>query len=116
MAQKRRRKSNGAELDVFQDRAGRANAAIFEALVAETPQTITWHLNVKYLAFKNDQTGQEFWVQESRSGALSTPSSSDTGTFQNSGPAWSEIWSIAYNAPDPTAYGVPPPPQNVFPT
>jgi uncharacterized protein YfaP (DUF2135 family) len=83
---------------------------------ADTPQTITWHLNVKYLAFKNDQTGQEFWVQESRSGALSTPSSSDTGTFQNSGPAWSEIWSITYNAPDPAAYGVPPPPQNVFPT
>ncbi len=83
---------------------------------ADIPQTITWHLNVKYLAFKNDQTGQEFWVQESRSGALSSPSSSDTGTFQNSGPAWSEIWSIAYNAPDPTTYGVPPPPQNVFPT
>lgn len=54
---------------------------------ADTPQTITWHLNVKYIAFKNQQTGQEFWVQESRSGALSNPSSSDTGNFQNSGPA-----------------------------
>lgn len=28
--------------------------------------------HVKYLAFKNQQTGQEFWVQESRSGVLST--------------------------------------------
>jgi uncharacterized protein YfaP (DUF2135 family) len=83
---------------------------------ADTPQAITWHLNVKYLAFKDQTTGQEYWVQESRSGALSTPSSSGTGDFESSGPAWSEIWTIQYNAPDPTAYGVPPPPQNVFPT
>jgi hypothetical protein len=82
---------------------------------ADTPQTITWHLNVKYLAFKNDQTGQEFWVQESRSGVLSTPSSSGTSDFQSGGAAWSEIWSIDYIAPNPADYGVPPPPQNVFP-
>jgi len=50
--------------------------------------------HVKYLAFKNQQTGQEFWVQESRSGVLSTPSSSGTFDFQSSGPAWSNIWSI----------------------
>jgi uncharacterized protein YfaP (DUF2135 family) len=83
---------------------------------ADTPQSITWHLNVKYLAFKNDQTGQEFWVQESRSGVLSTPDTSDTSNFQNSSPAWSSVWTIDYTAPDPAAYGVPPPPQNVFPT
>jgi hypothetical protein len=115
LAQKRRRKSNGAELDVFQDRAGRANAAIFEALVAETPQTITWHLNVKYLAFKNDQTGQEYWIQESRSGILSTPDSSGTSEFESNAAAWSCVWTIEYNAPNPVDYGVAPPPQNVFP-
>jgi uncharacterized protein YfaP (DUF2135 family) len=82
---------------------------------ADTPQTITWHLNVKYLAFKNDQTGQEYWIQETRSGTLSTPSSSGTSDFSSSGPAWSDIWTIDYTAPDPSSYGVPPPPQNVFP-
>jgi predicted transcriptional regulator len=40
LAHKRRSKSNGTELDVFQDRAGRANAAIFEVLAKESPQTI----------------------------------------------------------------------------
>jgi uncharacterized protein YfaP (DUF2135 family) len=80
----------------------------------ETPQTITWHLNVKYLAFKNDQNGQEFWIEESQSGVLSTPNSSGTGDFQSSGAAWSGIWTITYNAPNPADYGVPPPPQNVF--
>jgi uncharacterized protein YfaP (DUF2135 family) len=83
---------------------------------AETPQTMTWHLNVKYLAFKNTQTGEEFWIQESRSGVLSTPSSSDTGNFNNGGSAWSSIWTIDYSAPNLADYNIPPPPQNVFPT
>src|SRR5665647_345064 len=82
---------------------------------ADTPQTITWHLNVKYLAFKNDQTGQEYWIQESRSGVLSTPDNTGTSEFASSGAAWSNIWTIEYNAPNPAEYGVPPPPQNVFP-
>ena len=83
---------------------------------ADTPQPITWHLTLKYLAFKNSQTGEEFWVQESRSGALSTPDNSDTGNFQNGSPAWSDVWSIDYLTPNIANYGVPPPPQNVFPT
>jgi len=83
---------------------------------ADTPQTITWHLNVKYLAFKNDQTGQEYWIQESRSGVLSTPDTTGTSEFGNGGAAWSSIWTIDYNAPNPADFGVPPPPQNVFPT
>ena len=37
MAQKR---GKGTHLDVFSDRAGRANAAIFDALAKESPQTI----------------------------------------------------------------------------
>ena len=40
MAHKTRSKSNGTVLDVFQGRAGRANAAIFEVLAKESPQTI----------------------------------------------------------------------------
>jgi predicted transcriptional regulator len=40
LAHKRKSKSNGTELDVFSDRAGRANAAIIDALAKESPQTI----------------------------------------------------------------------------
>ncbi len=40
MAHKKWGKSNGTVLDVFQGRAGRANAAIFEVLARESPQTI----------------------------------------------------------------------------
>jgi predicted transcriptional regulator len=40
LAHKRKNKSNGTELDVFQDRAARANSAIFEILAKESPQTI----------------------------------------------------------------------------
>jgi DNA-binding HxlR family transcriptional regulator len=35
-----RKKSKGTELEVFTDRAARANAAIFEVLAKESPQTI----------------------------------------------------------------------------
>ena len=35
-----RKKGKGTELDVFSGRAGRANAAIFDALAKESPQTI----------------------------------------------------------------------------
>jgi len=35
-----RKRCKGTDLDVFSDRAGRANAAIFEALARESPQTI----------------------------------------------------------------------------
>jgi hypothetical protein len=35
-----RKKGKGTELDVFSDRAGRANSAIFDILLKESPQTI----------------------------------------------------------------------------
>jgi hypothetical protein len=35
-----RKRGKGTELDVFSDRAGRANAAIIDALAKESPQTI----------------------------------------------------------------------------
>jgi len=47
---KKKSRNNGTELDVFQDRAARANAAIFEVLAKESPQTIKQILKkiVKY--------------------------------------------------------------------
>ncbi len=82
---------------------------------ADQTQPITWRLNVKYLAFKNPNTGTEFWIEESRSGALSVEDSSDTGNFNHGGAGWSTIWTIEYKAPNMADYGIPPPPQNVFP-
>jgi len=40
LANKRKSKSNGTELDLFQGRAARANGAIFDILAKESPQTI----------------------------------------------------------------------------
>jgi len=40
LAHKKKSRNNGTELDVFQNRAARANAAIFEVLAKESPQTI----------------------------------------------------------------------------
>jgi uncharacterized protein YfaP (DUF2135 family) len=81
---------------------------------AEQIQPITWHLNVRYLSFKDISTGREFWTEESQSGVLSTSSSSSTGNFYNANSAWSDILTINYVAPNLADYGVPPPPQNVF--
>jgi uncharacterized protein YfaP (DUF2135 family) len=83
---------------------------------ADTPQAVTWHLNVKYLAFKDAAAGQEFWTQESRSGIITTPYSSGTDNFYSNSSAWTNIWSIDYTAPNPQDYGIPTPPQNQFPT
>lgn len=80
----------------------------------DNPQVITWHLNVKYLAYKNSQTGQEFWIEQSRSGILSTPNDLGTDSFQGGDTSWSDIWNIDYTAPNPANYGIPAPPQNVF--
>ncbi|HSV50390.1 MAG TPA: hypothetical protein VLH35_08735 [Candidatus Acidoferrales bacterium] len=81
---------------------------------ADTPQTISWHLNVKYLAYQNQETGQEYWVESSRDGVLSSHSSVDTDNFQNGDSSWSSIWTINYPAPDPSVYSIPAPPQNHF--
>jgi uncharacterized protein YfaP (DUF2135 family) len=81
---------------------------------SETPLPITWHVNVKYLAFKDAQTGQEFWVEDSRSGAIAAPDSTGSSYFQNDNPGWSEIFTIDYQAPNPQTFGIPAPPQNQF--
>ncbi len=81
----------------------------------EATQPVTWHLNVKYLAFKDPGTGQEFWFEETRNGVLSTASSSGTSDFNNGDASWSDIWTIDYQAPNAADYGIPAPPQNQFP-
>ncbi len=80
----------------------------------DTAQTITWHLHVKYLAYQNQQTGQEFWIEQSRDGVLSTPNNSGTSDFSGGGASWSNIWNIDYSAPNPSDYNIPAPPQNHF--
>jgi uncharacterized protein YfaP (DUF2135 family) len=81
-------------------------------------QPITWHLNVRYLAFKNMATGQEFWSETSYSGYLSVDKytdGSDPGNFVGSGASWSSIYTLTYVEPVASNYGVPNPPQNSFP-
>jgi uncharacterized protein YfaP (DUF2135 family) len=82
---------------------------------SEETQPITWHLNVRYLAFKNTNTGQEFWNEESTSGTLTVSDTSGTGNFFNASPAWSATWTITYNQPNPQDYTIPPPPQTHLP-
>jgi hypothetical protein len=81
---------------------------------AETPQIITWHLHVKYLAFKDTVSGREYWVEESRDGILGYTSSVDTDNFYNGDSSWSSTWNINYPAPNPSEYNIPAPPQNRF--
>ncbi len=82
----------------------------------ETTQPITWHLNVRYLAFKDLNTGQEFWAEDSRSGVLTVEDRNSASEFSSGSAAWSDVWTIQYDAPNAQNYNIPPPPQNVFPT
>ncbi|MGD0817601.1 MAG: hypothetical protein ABR986_04300 [Methanomassiliicoccales archaeon] len=82
---------------------------------SDNTQPITWHLDVRYLAFKNLATGQEFWSEMSYNGYLSTASSSGTSNFDGGGASWSAIYTLTYVEPVASAYGIPNPPQNSFP-
>ena len=82
---------------------------------SDTTQPITWHLSVRYLAFKNIATGQEFWSETSYSGYLSAQSTSNTGDFGNAGASWSPVYTVTYAEPVASAFGIPNPPQNSFP-
>lgn len=83
---------------------------------SDPPQEIVWHLNVKYLAYKNSQTGQEFWIEKSKDGILSTPNPDSfiASNFNSVDVSWSNIWSIDYGMPNPADFGIPDPPQNAF--
>ncbi len=69
---------------------------------------------MKYLAFKNDQTGREYWVQESEA-AHYQPLTIQTPAISKQQPSMVRHLDNKLR-PDPANYGVPPPPQNVFPT
>ncbi|MCK5459192.1 MAG: hypothetical protein KAI20_04825, partial [Thermoplasmatales archaeon] len=81
----------------------------------ESTQPITWHVTLRYLAFKDELTGTEYWGEDAWSGSLTSASSSDTGNFENSGSSWSSTYTIVYPEPEPSDYGVLPPPQNELP-
>jgi PKD repeat protein len=81
----------------------------------ENTQPITWHVTVRYLAYRIEATGEEFWFEDSWSGALTVESTSGTGDFYNAGASWASILTVEYPVPDPAGYSVPPPPQNQLP-
>lgn len=76
---------------------------------------IIWHLNIKYLAFRNELTRKEFWVEGDWSGLLESADTASTSDFFNPDPSWGEIYTVDYPQPDPNDYNVPPPPQNNLP-
>lgn len=81
----------------------------------DNTQPITWHVTLRYLKFKDELTGTEYWEENAWSGTRSTASSSGTSNFNNAGPSWDTIYTIDYPQPNPDDYGVLPPPQNNLP-
>jgi len=81
----------------------------------ETTQPITWHVTVRYLKYKDQQTSVEYWEENSWSGTLTVADSYYTSDFYNTGTSWDTIYEVDYSAPDPDDYGVTPPPQNELP-
>jgi len=81
----------------------------------DTTQPITWHVTVRYLKFRDQLTGTEYWEENAWSGALSTASTYSTSNFNNAGASWDTIYTVEYPQPDPDDYGVTPPPQNELP-
>jgi uncharacterized protein YfaP (DUF2135 family) len=80
----------------------------------ESVQPITWSVHVRYLAFKNQQTGDEIWEEESFSGYLSSANSGSSDSFSASDSSWSSVHYFTYNQPDPTDYAIPAPPPTVI--
>ena len=82
-------------------------------------QTINWLVHWRYLAFCpgpcDDPENDGFWVEGSRSGALSTADSGTCCNINNGGPAWSDAWTISYDEPDPEDYAIPDPPDVMLP-
>lgn len=80
--------------------------------LAEPPQTITWSLDWRYLAFcaapcaSPEDDG--FWVEGGTSGTLATPSASNCCDIEHSGPDWSSPAVLRYPRPDPEDFIVPP--------
>ena len=81
----------------------------------DTTQPITWHVTVRYLKFKDQISGTEYWEENAWSGVLASANSYDTSNFDNAGASWDTIYTVEYPEPDPDDYGVTPPPQNELP-
>jgi len=81
----------------------------------ENTQPITCHVTVRYLAFKDEVSGIEYWEEKAWSGSLAVESTADTGNFYNPSASWSSTFTVEYPQPDPEDYGTPPPPQNQLP-
>jgi uncharacterized protein YfaP (DUF2135 family) len=81
---------------------------------AEVTQGITWHVEVRYLAFRDPGTLDEIWLTDEYSGYLGVANSGSAHSFSNVGPEWSSLMVFEYEAPNPADYGVPPPPLTVF--
>ena len=81
---------------------------------------ISWTVQVRYLAYKDPIYGTEYWKENSWSGVLTSSGSYDyydyTSNFYSTGNAWSSIYTLEYQQPDPSDYGLPLPPQNNLPT
>lgn len=81
----------------------------------ENTQPITWNIHVRYLAFKNQQTGLEIWEEESFSGYLGTAYSGSADTFNAGDSSWSSTHTFTYSQPEPSDYAIPDPPATIFP-
>lgn len=78
-------------------------------------QLITWRVHVKYLAFRDEATGTDYWEEGSWSGSLTYYEDFGEDSFSTGGYAWSPIYEVEYLQPDPDDYDIPPPPQNELP-
>jgi hypothetical protein len=77
-------------------------------------QDVPWHLTIKYLAYRHEETNMEYWIEEVKIGVLSTANSGTAGEFDSTDPSWTDVWVFEYPTPDPTQYELPPPPQNII--
>ena len=77
-------------------------------------QSVPWHLTIKYLAYRHEETNTDFWIEEVKSGVLFTANHLSTSDFDSTDPSWNDVWPFEYPKPDPTKYELPPPPQNII--
>ncbi|MFH0816922.1 MAG: hypothetical protein V1934_08940 [Methanobacteriota archaeon] len=80
----------------------------------EEVQPITWSVHIKYLAFKNEQTGVEIWEEATVGGYASSANSYNSDSFSSSDASWSNTYQFIYSRPNPADYGIPNPPATVI--
>ncbi|MDY0360090.1 MAG: hypothetical protein RBR08_01405 [Desulforegulaceae bacterium] len=76
----------------------------------ENFQPISWNVHWRYLAWApyNSENPEEdgIWIEGSRSGVLTAANSGTDGSI-NSGPEWSEAWTISYDNPQDFDFSIP---------